>query len=96
MKRTVDMFLDCCINLKCISIQHSQLNVDTMHAILHRTKCANLKKKAITVDYERSVGIDGFLFRLTEDVNAAKANPVLCLCETTITEQQKTLFNNGN
>ena len=57
MRRTVNMVLDCCINLEFISIQQSQLNANTMSAILHRTKCANLKKVAITVDYKRSVGI---------------------------------------
>lgn len=96
MRRTVDMVLDCCINLEFISIQHSQLNVYTMRAMLHRTKCENLKKVAITVDYERSVGIDDFLFRLMEDMDAAKASPVPCLCDTKITEHQRTLFKDLN
>ena len=89
---TVHKVLDSCVRLKTVSLTHSMLPIETTRALLHGKRCQNIKKLILTVDHFKSD--NNFIVRLVENMEAVVRSPVLCVCDTRITEDKKSLLKN--
>ena len=89
---TVDKVLDSCVHLEIVSLTHSILHIDTARAILHRRRSQKIKKLIFTEDFDYSD--NNYVDRLVENMEAVVEGPVLCVCDTPITEDRKSLLRN--
>ena len=68
------------------------LPIETTQAILDGKRYNNVKKLILTVDNFKSD--NNFIVQLVENMEAVVQGPVLCVCDTEITEDKRSLLKN--